>query len=371
METPVADEPKMVEVDQKPKDLHPVDPDVKIPDSIKRRSAAVDAYYAQQKPAQTSEGQEVQPPSPPMPPQAVSPDTPPVQPAPPAEPPVVAEPTPTFDPNERPTGPIENGSWEQKYLALQGRYKKDTAEMREQMSQLGDELMRTQEVLQKPGNGSQPPSMPRGYLTEKDVQEYGPDVLDLAQRAALHAVTPNLSRLEDENAKLRRQLAEDRKRGLYQTLDAQIPDWRQIDNNPRWRQWLHLPDLYSGRIRQQLLNDAIQAADATRVSSFFRGFLAEEAATGHLEPSPQPRPTPPVPPREPAIPLASLAAPGRARPASGGDFPPSSADRPTYTRADITAAHKAYMRGAYKGREAEYEALQAEFIRAQQEGRLR
>lgn len=355
-------------VDQKPKDLAPVDPDVKIPESIKRRSAAVDAYYAQQ--SKPPEGEAPQPTSPPVEPQAVSPDTPPVQPAPPAEPPS----QPAFDPNEKPSYPVENGSWEQKYLAMQARYqqeKKERAEMQEQMSQLGDELMRTQEVLQRPSNGSQSPPLPRGYLTEKDVQEYGPDVLDLAQRAALHAVTPNLSRLEDENAKLRRQLAEDRKRGLYQTLDAQIPDWRQIDNNPRWRQWLHLPDLYSGRIRQQLLNDAIQAADATRVSSFFRGFLAEEAATGHLEPPPQPRPTPPVPPREPAIPLASLAAPGRARPASGGDFPPSLADRPTYTRADITNAHRAYMRGAYKGREAEYEALQAEFIQAQREGRLR
>jgi hypothetical protein len=236
------------------------------------------------------------------------------------------------------------------------------------MSQLGDELMRTQEVLQKPGNGSQPP---RGYLTEKDVQDYGPDVLDLAQRAAKHAIAPDLDRMAEENARLRKQIAEDRKRGLYQTLDAQIPDWRQIDNNPRWRQWLLLPDLYSGRIRQQLLNDAIQAADATRVSSFFRGFLAEEAATGHLEPPPQPRPTPPVPPREPAIPLASLAAPGRPRPASGGDFPPSSADRPIYTRADITNAHRAFMKGAYKGREAEYEALSEEFVRAQREGRLR
>lgn len=364
----MADEPKTIVVDQKPKELLPVDPDVKIPESIKRRSAAVDAYYAQQK-AQTPE----EPASPPVPPQAVSPDTPPVQSPPPAEPPpVVAEPQPpsaTFDPSERPSGPIENGSWEQKYLALQGRYKKDTAEMREQMSQLGDELVRTQEMF-RPQN-SQQPQKPKGYLTEKDLQEYGHDVLDLAQRAAKHAIAPDLARMEDENTRLRRQIAEDRRRGLYQTLDAMIPEWRQIDNNPRWRQWLLLPDMLSGRIRQQLLNDAIQAADATRVSSFFRGFLAEEAATGHMEPPPQPRPTPQVPPREPAIPLASLAAPGRPRPASGGDGPPSLADRPTYTRADITNAHRAYMKGAYKGREAEYEALQAEFIRAQNEGRLR
>jgi len=367
----VAGEPKTVVVDQSPKDLLPVDPDVKIPESIKRRSAAVDAYYAQQQ--QTPE---VQPTSPPVPPQATAPEnSPPTSTSPPAEPsPPVAEPVQgeLFNPNERPTGPIENGSWEQKYLALQGRFqreKKQREEAEAQRLQLGEELVRTQEMYRKP-NG-QPPPTPKYYLTEKDVQDYGSDVLDLAQRAAKHAIAPDLVRMEEENIKLRQQIAEDRRRALYQTLDAQIPGWKEIDNSIRWRQWLLLPDLYSGRIRQQLLNDAIQAADAVRVSSFFRGFLAEEAATGHLEPPPQPRPTPQVPPREPAIPLASLAAPGRPRPASGGDQPPSLADGPTYTRADITAAHKAYMKGAYKGREAEYEALQKEFIRAQQEGRLR
>ena len=374
----MADEPKTVVVDQKPKEMLPVDPDVKIPEWIKRRSAAVDAYYAQQKQAQAPEGQvEPKPPSPPVPPQATVPEAqPPSLQQPPAEPPpVVAESQPlsaTFDPAERPAGPIENGSWEQKYLSMQARYDKERrekAEMQEQMGQLGDELMRTQEML-RPSNGQQP-QRPKGYLTEKDLQEYGQDVLDLAQRAAKHAITPDLNRLEDENTRLRRQIAEDRRRGLYQSLDAMIPDWKQIDNSQRWRQWLHLPDMFSGRIRQQLLNDAIAAADATRVASFFRGFLTEEAATGHLEPSPQPRPTPQVPPREPAIPLASLAAPGRPHPATGGDTPPSLADRPTYTRADITDAHRAYMKGAWKGREAEYEALQAEFIKAQNEGRLR
>ena len=360
----MANEPKTVVVDQKPKELLPVDPDVKMPKSIKERSAAVDAYFAQQK---TPEGQEVQPSSASAPPQ-VADITPPVPP-PPAEPP----PAPVeFDPKERPQGPIENGSWEQKYLSMQARYnqeKKERTEMQEQMVQMGDELVRTQDML-RPRNNGKPPA-PKHYLTEKDVQDYGPDVLDLAQRAAKHAVAPEFARMEQENERLRKQIADDRRRGLYQTLDAQIPNWREIDNNPRWRQWLLLPEQYSGRIRQQLLNDAIQAADAIRVSSFFRGFLTEETATGHMEPPPQPRPTPPVPPREPAIPLASLAAPGRPRPASGGDVPPSLADGPTYTRADITAAHKAYMRGAYRGREAEYEALQAEFIRAQNEGRLR
>src|SRR5262245_33928847 len=176
------------------------------------------------------------------------------------------------------------------------------------------------------------------YLTQQDINDYGYDVLDLAQRAAMHAMTPELQRIDYQNAELRQQIAEDRRRGLYQTLDAQMPDWRQIDDSPQWRQWLLFSDPLNGRPRQALLNDAIAKNNAARVLSFFRGYLAETPAAGRTS-----QWTPP-------------AAAGR--------------DKPVYRRADITAAHHAYMKGAYKGREAEYEALQADFVAAGREGRI-
>jgi len=60
-------------------------------------------------------------------------------------------------------------------------------------------------------------------------------------------------------------------------------------------------------------------------------------------------------------------APGAAR--QWGSPAPSGSKR-IYSRADIAAAHHAYMKGAYKGREAEYEALQADFVAAGREGRI-
>ena len=117
-----------------------------------------------------------------------------------------------------------------------------------------------------------------------------------------------------------------------------MPNYREIDRDPRWHRWLLGIDVLSGRVRQQLLNEAISAAAAPRVISFFRGFLNEEAATGHIEPAPIPSSQRLL--REAAINLASLGGPWRARPATGGDasLPP---DKPIYTRAQITAAVRA------------------------------
>jgi hypothetical protein len=92
-------------------------------------------------------------------------------------------------------------------------------------------------------------------------------------------------------------------------------------------------------------------------------------ATGHVvesAPSSQPAPAP----REPAISLTSLAAPGRARPATGGNAS-LPADKPTYTRAQVKQLYEQHRKGAYVGREAEWARLEADFFTAQREGRYR
>ena len=63
-------------------------------------------------------------------------------------------------------------------------------------------------------------------------------------------------------------------------LDAAVPDWRQINADERFHSWLLMPEPYSGVIRDRLLKDAAQAADAQRVVSIFQGFLREAGAAG-------------------------------------------------------------------------------------------
>src|SRR5215472_17731518 len=72
-------------VDQKPMPQNRVDPDVKIPDSVRRRSAAVDALYQQPQPApQAPPVATTQPAAPAPQPAATESPSPPEPPQPPA-----------------------------------------------------------------------------------------------------------------------------------------------------------------------------------------------------------------------------------------------------------------------------------------------
>jgi hypothetical protein len=359
-----------VTVDATPKPHAPYDPEV-IPDAVKRRAAAVDALYAQSADPPPTNGQNGAPPTPdsgaPPSEQLVLPLVAPVAQA-SDEGPSSASPTPAAAPAVE-----EEGDWKRRYLRMQGQFnasQKTIGEMQEQMTQLGNELLYAQQHAFRPQAQSPMSQLPPppSYLTEKDVQDYGTDLIDVTQRAALHAVAPHLQNLEQQNAMLQQRLAKEARRGLDQAVELAVPNFREIDRDPRWHRWLLGVDVFSGRVRQTLLDEAIASAQAPRVVSFFRGFLQEEAATGQRDSASASSQA--APPRTPAIDLSSLAAPGRARPATGGDTS-GSTDKPVYTRARVKELYEQHRRGAYVGREADWARLEADFFAAQREGRYR
>ena len=115
------------------------------------------------------------------------------------------------------------------------------------------------------------------YLTQDDVDNYGPELINVTQRAALQAVAPHLQNLESQNAQLRQRMAIEARRNLDQQIASAVPNYQEVDRDPRWHRWLLGVDTLSGRIRQHLLNDAITAGDARRVKSFFDSFQQEAA----------------------------------------------------------------------------------------------
>jgi hypothetical protein len=117
--------------------------------------------------------------------------------------------------------------------------------------------------------------MSNSYLTHQDVENYGPELIDVTQRAALHAVTPHLQMIAEDNAMLRNRLAVEARHRLDAQVERAVPDYREIDHNPLWHRWLLGIDSLSGRVRQLLLNEAISAGDARRVKEFFAQFKRE------------------------------------------------------------------------------------------------
>jgi hypothetical protein len=121
--------------------------------------------------------------------------------------------------------------------------------------------------------------MADSYLTQRDIDDYGPDLINLVQRGAAHALAPTVQGLAAENAALQQRLAREARYRLDQQVAAEIPDYQTIDQDPAWHAYLREIDPLSGRARQQLLNEAVAQGIPNRVIAFFRGFQRESGGT--------------------------------------------------------------------------------------------
>lgn len=352
--------------------LAPIDESVKVPRGVLASSARAEEIH---KAAYTPpDGATAAPPEPtptnptPTPQAAPTPTPEPPKLAPVAAPPQVAPPT--------------DDDWKQKYFSLKGRYDAEVPNMRTRITNLEQLLSSDNRPPPRPAAAATPPQVAK-RITEADVKEYSPELIDMVQRAALDAVSPvidgavkkvksdlktDIGKVDEKAQTAAAETAKSARGRLLAYMAQQLPNWEVINRHPKFHNWLDLTDPLSGAIRKRLLNDALNRNDAVRVFSFFRAFLAEEG-----QPAPtreQPNPTPPANGAgDGKVPLASLAAPGK--PAASG-APPTvtpQSEKPTYTRAQISAFYRDKHK-AYRGREKEADAIEADIFAAGREGRV-
>ena len=324
--------------------LAPVDESVKVPTAVARAAAAAEAFYKQPTPDVDKADATVQ-----------------IEPTPAVEPAAEAVTQPTPEPAPEPEPIPQEPDWEHRYRSMEGRVKQLTELNAMQSNQLA-QLSTTVTQLQNPKQPSRP------LVTDEERRAYGDDLLSVVERKALEAVQPHISELAQQNYDLQQRVQRDEARTIYDVLGVELPNWREINTSPDFLRWLALPDIYSGNVRSVMLKAAFNSGEAGRVLAFFRGFLADNPQlTGSLGQVPQ-RPAAQAP-RQAAVQLRDLAAPGKARPATGNA--PVPAEPIVITNRDIDRFYADVRRGIYAGRNDAKDAKEATIHAAIREGRVR
>jgi hypothetical protein len=242
-----------------------------------------------------------------------------------------------------PVAPKED--FEQKYRTLQGMYSADVKQMRTQIGQLVEQVrsLQTKEPEPPPAPATDP----------QDIVKFGEDMMEMVQRYvtnAVTAVTARIEALERTVNGVNEKAALTAEQQFYTLLDQLQPDWKQINEDPRWLAWLGVKDDVYGVPRQAALDRAFQQEDARQVAKVFQAFVASL-------------------PKTPAQPtLDNQVVPDSA----GGTTPPTpTPNKPMLSERAITAFYNDVARGVYVGRQAEQDALEAQINAAVAEGRVR
>lgn len=348
-----------------------------IPQAVRRAAAR-----AEELSKQFREGRAELPPAapdsqpPPAPPVAVvtPPAAPPAAPSPPA--PVSSTP------------PADTAEWERRYRSLQGKYNNEVPRLRSQVQQVTEELATVKQLLaQRVTQTNTPapaaPVQPTRLVTDEEVREYGPDLIDMFRRVAreehqtltgeidrrIQPVQQRIDRVAGAVESTSQRVAQSNRQTVLDALAQAVPNWEAMNDDPLFLEWLGQSDPFTGKERGALLTEAYEAFDAPRVVAFFTGYLREHAA---VTPPATPQPTPEPPPAAPVtqVTLESLLAPGT--PKAGAPRTPDGSEKRIWTRADVTNFYELKRRGKLKSLSPEQiQAMDADIIAAGREGRIR
>jgi hypothetical protein len=263
--------------------------------------------------------------------------------------------------------PAENDdSWKHKFLSMQGRFNSQRAQLQTMSQEIGN-LNRLLATVQRP-EPAKPAEPAKQLVTPEELAEYGPELVDLMTRVAQQATAPyqqEITQLKTQIQQTNGQIQSGARENLLAKLEEEVPNWAEQNDDPEFVAWLALPDTYSGAIRHDLLKAAFARNDSRRVVNFFKGFLAETAATAPSEQEPG---KPAALPGNKAS-LTNFAAPGRAKSTAAPSSAPG--EKPIFTTPQITAFYTDRANGKYRGREDVAKKIEADIFLAQSEGRIR
>lgn len=167
----------------------------------------------------------------------------------------------------------QDDAWKQKFDVLTGKYNAEVPRLYQQLKEQASTLEKLQAELE--ANKAKPvePEKPKESLvTSKDEDTFGSDLIDLARRVTrdevgavlsrignIEQMLENISQLPKQVEQVAQQQAQSTEDRYWSAIGKAIPDWEQIDSDPRWIEWLNLAPKFSIKTYRDLASEAISS----------------------------------------------------------------------------------------------------------------
>jgi len=191
---------------------------------------------------------------------------------------------------EQPKKPDEDAAvWKQKYKTLQGMYDKEVPQLHSKVKDMSTQLeelqasLKTKEAVVKQAEK---------LVTDDDVKNFGEDLIEVQRKVAREVAAEfqiKLDTMQSENDKMREQLGTTDSRvaesSFQNRLHRLVPDFDQLNDNPKWVAWLDEVDPVLRGPRRSVAQQAFATGDAEGVAHYVDMFRS-----GQVEPTPDEKP---------------------------------------------------------------------------------
>jgi hypothetical protein len=178
---------------------------------------------------------------------------------------------------------IPEEKWAHKYHTLKGMYDAEVPRLHSQMREMQTQMQ--QLIADKAAVEAtkvEQKQVVESLITEQDKEAFGPDLIDLIERATeskVGTLREREAQLVQEIKELKgqlgsvseRQVVSDKDRFLV-GLGQQVSDWEALNVDQGFLAWLQQVDPVYGVPRQAALSNAYEILDVTRVANIFKAY---------------------------------------------------------------------------------------------------
>ena len=273
---------------------------------------------------------------------------------------------------ETPKPTEEDATWKQRYLSLQGQYNSQVPTLQQQVRQLTDSMDQLQVKLKEQKAEPQSEPEPSQLVTNKDVEAFGEDLVDLARRIAkeefgrreskyikqIEALEGQLTKAEGQVGEVVQSQAKTAQDRFFENLNSTLPTWEAIQATDDCQTWLATRIPGSQATWNDALLNAAGRQDVSAVKEVFDTFFERYPAHNPSAKKQQQS--------NARQELNRQVAPGKSTAST-----PSSQNGRIYTSADYIAESNRIVRLSQQGKHDQAMQLQTELDAAQTEGRIR
>lgn len=204
----------------------------------------------------------------------------------PAADPEATPPAADANPDQPIAPPAPAEDWQQKYNTLRGMYNAEVPRLHDQVKQLTTQMQAlTEQLNAKPA--ATPAPEPQTLVTDKDVETFGKDLIDLQRRVTAEVTAQLRSEMDAitrENETLKAQVAQTGTRigemTFEQRLHRALPDFDQINVDPRWVAWLDEVDPILRSPRRTVAQTAFDEGDVDAIVHYVNLFKQVTGTAG-------------------------------------------------------------------------------------------
>lgn len=176
---------------------------------------------------------------------------------------------------------VPEETWHQKYSTLIGKYNAEVPRLHQQVKDLAAQLEAVHQRMQERNNPTEA-SDRETLVTDRDREAFGDDLIDLNRRVAREVASvyeQKLNSYEAKIASLEQRLMQTGNQVGEMTFEQRllrvVPDFDQVDSDPRWVAWLNEIDPLLRAPRRVVAEQAFKNGDVDGVAHYVNLFKGQ------------------------------------------------------------------------------------------------